>query len=98
MKPSLGQGHTAASQHSCSLDNGLGDAQGQGRPCPVSLGRRCVCVCVTGQEVPGLSLYSHFAPVTAVVQANSTACRMVGFLSSLSAEAVNFDADEAFTF
>lgn len=58
----------------------------------------CVCVCVTGQEVPGLSLYSHFAPVTAIVQANSTACRMVGFLSSLSAEAVNFDADEAFTF
>lgn len=57
-----------------------------------------VCVCVTGQEVPGLSLYSHFAPVTAIVQANSTACRMVGFLSSLSAEAVNFDADEAFTF
>lgn len=98
MKPSLGQGHTAASQPHCSLDNGLGDAQGQGRPRPVSLGRRCVCVCVTGQEVPGLSLYSHFAPVTAIVQANSTACRMVGFLSSLSAEAVNFDADEAFTF
>lgn len=66
-------------------------------PVPSHLGVG-VCVCVTGQEVPGLSLYSHFAPVTAIVQANSTACRMVGFLSSLSAEAVNFDADEAFTF
>lgn len=98
-KLSLGQEHPAAPQPHCSLGNGLGDALTQADPAPSHLGAgMCVCVCVTGQEVRGLSHYSHFACVTAVVQANSTACSLMGFLSSLSAEAVDFDADEAFCF
>lgn len=99
-KAITGTGAPCCSPASLLPGQWVGRCPGTGRPCPISLGRRdvCVCVCVTGQEVRGLSHYSHFACVTAVVQANSTACSLMGFLSSLSAEAVDFDADEAFCF